>query len=211
MSGCSFEEDKTMETTKHNHSPVGFVIHLLRYLLPGVALVCIAGPSVAAPQIFIEFQQEPGSGKEWIHAKANCHTTEPQLNEVINTVVKYPALHSWIRDTKFENETSDGGQQFLIEFRFPWPVGKRWSRVEVKREGDSVISWVQLEGTLNMNQGRIVITEHEQQAHIDYRAVIDVGYPNVVTRSYKKQFVMEFLGAIYDQTRNSHQLANLNP
>ena len=199
-----------METAKHNHSPVGFVMQLLRYLLLSVALACTTNPSVAAPQFSIEFEQEQGSENEWVHAKANCHTTEPQLNEVINAVVKYPALHSWIRDTKIESDTMNGGQQFPIEFRFPWPVGKRWSRVEVKKEGDSVISWVQLEGTLKSNQGRIVISEYEQQAHIDYRAIIDVGYPNAFTRGYKKQFVLEFLGAIYDQTRDSGQLANLN-
>jgi len=200
-----------METAIHSQSSVDFIMHLLRYLLLSIALACTANPSVAAPQIAIEFQQEPGSENEWIHAKANCHTTEPQLNEVINAVVKYPALHSWIRETKIESEMRNGDRKFLIEFRFPWPVGKRWSRVEVKKEGDSVISWVQLEGTLKSNQGRIVITENEQQAHIDYRAIIDVGYPNAFTRGYKKQFVMEFLEAIYDQTRSSNQLARLNP
>jgi len=199
-----------METATHSHSTINYVMHLLHYLLMSIALACTANLSVAAPQITVEFEQEPGSENEWIHAKANCHTTEPRLNEVINAVVKYPALHSWIKDTKIESEMTNGGQQFLIEFRFPWPVGKRWSRVEVKREGDSVISWVQLEGTLMLNQGRIVITGHEQQAHIDYRAIIDVGYPNAFTRAYKKQFVMEFLGAIYDQTRGSNQMANLS-
>jgi len=200
-----------METAIHNRSPVDFVMRLLRYLLLSVALACTANPSVAAPQIVIEFQQAPGSENEWIYAKANCQTTKPQLSEVINAVVKYPALHSWIRDTKIESNTINGGQQFLVEFEFPWPVGKRWSRVEMKKESDSVISWIQLEGTLKSNQGRIVITEREQQAHIDYRAIIDVGYPNAFTRGYKKQFVMEFLEAIYDKTRSSNQLANLNP
>jgi len=193
------------------HSPVDAVMCLLYRLLLSLVLASAANLSVAAPQIAIEFHQEQGSENEWIHAKANCHTTEPQLSKVINAVVKYPALHGWIRDTKIESNPMNGRQQFLIKFKFPWPVGERWSRVEVKKEGDAAISWLQLEGTLKLNQGRIEITEHEQQAHIDYRAIIDVGYPNAFTRGYKKQFVLEFLGAIYDQTRDLSQRANLNP
>lgn len=200
-----------METAKHYHSPVDFFIQSLRCLLLGLSLACTANPSVAALQIAVEFVQEPGSGNEWIHAKAICHASAQQLNTVIHAVVKYPVLHSWIRDTKIESDTTNGGQQLFIEFRFPWPVGKQWSRVEVKKEGDSVISWRQLEGTLKLNQGRIEISEHKQQAYIDYRAIIDVGYPNVFTRGYKKKFVLEFIGAIYDQTRVTNQMANLNP
>jgi uncharacterized membrane protein len=128
-----------------------------------------------------------------------------QLYEVFNAIAEYPALHNWIQDTKIESDARNGRQEFFIKFKFPWPVGERWSRVEVQREGDSVISWHQLEGTLKMNQGRIVIAEHEQQAHIDYRAVIDVGFPNAVTRSYKKQFVSEFLSAIHYRTNNGGQ------
>ena len=189
----------------NTHSSAGSVTRLLCRLLLILAFAFAANTSIAAPVIAIDFEQEQGSKNEWIHAKANCHTTETQLHEVLNAIVKYPALHSWIRDTKIESNTTNGGKIFLIEFKFPWPVGKRWSRVEVKREGDSIISWRQLEGTLKMNQGRIVITEHKQQAHIDYRAIIDVGYPNAFTRGYKKKFISEFLEAIYDQTRDLNQ------
>jgi len=171
-------------------------------LLLFLALTFAANLSVASPQISIEFEQEQGSNNEWIHAKANCHTTEPRLYEVLNAIVKYPVLHSWIQGAKIENNTMKGGRQFLVEFQFPWPVGKQWSRIEVKKSDDSSISWRQLEGTLKMNQGRIVITEHKQQAHLDYRAIIDVGYPNAFTRGYKKKFVLEFLRAIYDETRD---------
>ena len=53
-----------------------------------------------------------------------------------------------------------------------------------------------------MNRGRVVITEYEQEAHVDYRANIDVGYANVFTRDYKEKFVKEFLMAIYNATRS---------
>ena len=180
---------------------------LLRRLLLMFAFALLANPSFAEPQIAIEFEQEQGSKNEWIHARANCDTPESQLYEMINAIVEYPALHSWIREAKFESNTVNGGQQFLIEFKFPWPVGKRWSRVEIKRESNATISWRQLEGTLKTNEGRITITEQEQQAHIDYRANIDVGYPNAFTRGYKKKFVSEFLAAIDDQIRDQNRPA----
>ena len=169
-------------------------------LLLTLALVFAAELSVAETQIEVEFMQEKGSTNEWIHAKAHCLTPERQLHEVLNAVVKYPVLHSWIKDTKPESNLINGVRQFLVEFRFPWPVGKQWSRVEVKKEADSTISWHQLEGTLKMNRGSIVITERNQQTLLDYRAIIDVGYPNTFTRGYKKKFVLEFLRAIDKET-----------
>ena len=63
---------------------------------------------------------------------------------------------------------------------------------------------------LKMNRGRIVITECNQQAHLDYRANIDVGYPNTVTRHYKKKFVLEFLNAIYEEIQTPGDRAALN-
>ena len=213
-----------METTAHNqssgatvthrsstHSSIESVMRLLFQPFLILAFVCLANSSVAAPVVAFEFEQEQESEDEWIHAKANCHTTRPQLYQVLNAIIKYPALHSWIRDTEMESNKMHGGQRFLIEFKFPWPVGKQWSRVEVRKSGDSIITWRQLEGTLKKNRGRIAITEHQHEAHIDYRAIIDVGYPNAVTRSYRKKFVMEFLRAIYEKTRDSNHPSDEKP
>jgi hypothetical protein len=183
-------------------SSVGSAMDILRRFLFVLGLAYTASPSVAAPQIDINFEADQASGNEWIRAQTNYHTNKSQLYEVFNAIA---ALHNWIQDTKIESDARNGRQEFFIKFKFPWPVGERWSRVEVQREGDSVISWHQLEGTLKMNQGRIVITEHEQQAHIDYRAVIDVGFPDALTRSYKKKFVVEFLSAIYNRMNNIEQ------
>jgi len=169
--------------------------HLLLFLV----LFFSAGWSFASPPIDIQFLKEQGSESEWILAKANCLSAKPPVRKALDAVVNYPRLHSWIQDTRLESQLIDGARQFRIEFRFPWPVGQQWSLVEVKKVGDSTISWHQLEGSLKMNRGRIVITERNQQTHLDYRANIDVGYPNTVTRHYKKKFVLEFLNAIYEE------------
>jgi len=170
-----------------------------------VVLVFNTGSILAAPQIDIEFETDQTTGQEWIHAKANCHAKEQQAYEVFNAIVKYPELHNWIQNTKAESEENNDYQEFLIEFKLPWPVGKQWSRVIIQKN-NSIISWKQTEGSLNMNRGSITIAEHEGQAHVDYRAILDVGYPDAFTRGYKEQFVTEFLVAIYNRLNRKNQL-----
>jgi hypothetical protein len=177
---------------------------LLSYWFAAV-WVFTAGSTLAAPQIDIEFETDQATGQEWIHAKANCQAVEAQAYEVFNAIVDYPELHHWIQNTKAENEESSNHQEFLIEFDFPWPVGEQWSRVQIQ-QGDSVISWNQVDGSLNINRGTIAIAEYEGQAHVDYRAILDVGYPDAFTRGYKEQFVTEFLIAIYNRLNSKEQL-----
>ncbi len=171
-----------------------------------VVLVLTTNPTLAAPQIDIEFETDQSTGQEWIHAKANCQTKKQWAYEAFSAIVDYPELHDWIQNTKAESEELNNHQEFLIEFDLPWPVGKQWSRVEIQRS-NSVISWHQIEGSLNMNRGRIVIAEHENQAQVDYRAILDLGYPDVFTRGYKEQFVTEFLVAIFNRLDSKNQLA----
>jgi len=170
------------------------------------AWVFTAGSVLAAPQIDIEFETDQTTGHEWIHAKANCQSRESQAYEAFNAIVDYPELHHWIQNTKAANEDNSSYREFLIEFDFPWPVGKQWSRVQIQ-QGDSVISWHQADGSLNINKGSIKISEYEGQAHVDYRAILDVGYPDVFTRGYKEQFVTEFLIAIFNRLDSEQQLA----
>lgn len=171
-----------------------------------VVLVLTTGSTLAAPQIDIEFETDQTTGQEWIHAKANCNAKKQQAYEAFSAIADYPKLHDWIQNTKAESEEQNNHQEFLIEFDLPWPVGEQWSRVQIQKN-NSVISWNQIEGSLNMNRGRIVITEHENQAQVDYWAILDLGYPDVFTRGYKEQFVTEFLVAIFNRLNSKNQLA----
>lgn len=179
--------------------------HYLTIYWFAVALELIAGSTLAAPQIDIEFETDQITGQEWIHAKANCHARQAQAYEVFNAIADYPELHHWILNTKAENEENSDHQEFLIEFAFPWPVGKQWSRVQIQKS-NSVISWNQTEGSLKINRGIVTIAEHGDQAHVDYRAILDVGYPDAFTRGYKEQFVTEFLVAIYNRLNSKKSL-----
>lgn len=180
---------------------IRYTIHFWLY----AALVITVDAALAEPKIDIKFKNDQVTGEELIQAKANCDVKKKQAYKAFKAIIEYPDLHLWIQNTEDETEESNGYQTFLIEFDFPWPVGKQWSRVKVSTN-NSVISWNQIEGTLNINRGRIAIIEHDDQAYVDYQAVLDLGYPDAFTRDYKEQFVTEFLIEIYNRMNNKNQL-----
>jgi hypothetical protein len=158
--------------------------------------------ALAEPDIEISFERDGTSAHRLIHAEALFPAQGPDIQRVFAAISAYPELHDWIRATR-QVGTTPHGDEFLIDFEFPWPVGKQWSRVEVRRHDDSAIEWHQVDGSLKANRGRIVFSTRSGAAHIDYRAVIDVGFPDAFTRPYKQRFVSEFLGAVYQQARTA--------
>jgi uncharacterized membrane protein len=167
-------------------------------------LIGLAGATrsvLAEPHIEISFERD-GTTQRLIHAQALFPARGADIHRVFAAISAYPELHDWIRATRRVGKTPYG-EQFLIDFEFPWPVGKQWSRVEVRRHDDSAIEWHQVEGSLKANRGRIAFTSRSGAAQIDYRAVIDVGFPDAFTRPYKERFVSEFLGAVYHEARSS--------
>ena len=151
------------------------------------------------PDIAIGFENDSSSGDEFINAKTGFQARHAEIWNAFASITEYPNLHKWIREARFVGYTDDDTQEFLIEFKFPWPIGTRWSRVEVTREHGSEISWRQIEGDLDANEGRVSFSSKGDQAHIHYRAIINVGVPAMLARPYKKKFVCEFLNAIQEQ------------
>ena len=174
----------------------------------GIALVMgmsLSPPAVTAeasllsePEIVIGFENDSSSGDEFISAETSFQAHRAAVWDAFAEITGYPNLHDWIGEARFVGYTNDDTQEFLIEFEFPWPIGTRWSRVEVTWEHGSEIYWRQIEGDLNANEGRISFSSKGDQAHIHYRAVISVGVPAMLARPYKKKFVCEFLNAIAD-------------
>lgn len=133
----------------------------------------------------------------------------PVTYAIFDAIAAYPRLHDWIPKTTLVS-CSEGVQEFLVQFSFPWPVGRQWSRVEVHRNGGA-ISWKQLEGSLKANNGQISFEAVGDQVRVDYPAAIDVGLPDALTRSYKKQFIAEFLTAAAVQAGSQATLALASP
>lgn len=151
------------------------------------------------PEVVIGFENDSSLGDEFISAEASFQARRAAIWNAFAAITEYPNLHEWIGDARFVGNTKDDSQEFLIEFEFPWPVGARWSRVEVTREHGSEISWRQIDGDLNANEGRISFSSVGDQAQIHYRAIIGVGVPAMFARPYKKKFVREFLNAIKER------------
>ncbi len=170
------------------------------------AMTTEASP-LSEPEIVIGFENDSSSGDEFISAETSFQARRAAIWNAFAAITEYPNLHEWIGEARFIGYTDDDSQEFLIEFEFPWPVGTRWSRVEVTREHGSEISWRQIEGNLNANEGRISFSSAGDQAHIRYRAIIGVGVPAMFARPYKEKFVREFLTAIKERVTTNPEHA----
>ncbi|MGD2073654.1 MAG: hypothetical protein PVI91_02140 [Gammaproteobacteria bacterium] len=170
-----------------------------RLYLASVAihLLSVALPALAEPHIEVSFEPE-ASGDRLIRAQALFPVDSPVIQSIFTAIPEYPSLHDWIEETQRVGGDLHS-QDYLVKFRFPWPVGRQWSRVRVWHEGKKGIHWRQVEGSLQANRGDISFSTRNGRAHIDYRAVIDVGLPDLLTQPYKKKFVTEFLGAVHDR------------
>lgn len=182
--------------------------------LGGIALVTglfLSTQAMAEPEIAIDFESDAQSGEEFVRAETGFRARRAAIWNAFAAITEYPNLHEWIREARFVGYHDDDTQEFLIEFEFPWPIGKRWSRVAVTSSGSQEISWRQIDGDLDANEGRISFSGEGEQARIHYRAVISVGVPAVFARPYKKQFVCEFLNAmrehVADTTYNTETMA----
>lgn len=167
--------------------------------LLGLCFICLVSEATAAPRIEISFETADASGEELICAQAEFHRHGRETWEALASISAYPELHPWIQGARLVDQAGARRQGFLMEFKFPWPVGRRWSHIEVNRESPTRISWHQIEGNLKTNQGQLSLKSREGQVTIDYRASINVGLPNAWTRRYRKKFVVEFIGAVYDR------------
>jgi len=175
--------------------------HILRLCALAVVLNFLTASVFAGPRIDISFEADASDSQKLVHARALFAAQWSVVYDVFNSITDYPMLHEWIRETTLVSSSGED-QEFLVEFKFPWPVGRQWSRVAVNRSGKT-ISWKQVAGTLKANHGHIRFTSADNEVNIDYRAAIDIGLPELWTKSYKEKFIREFLTAAYEQTRTT--------
>jgi hypothetical protein len=175
--------------------------HILMLVVFVTGLLFPGPHAFAGPQIEIRFEADSTDSQKLIHAQAVFAVPQPVIYDIFNRITTYPMLHDWVRETTQVSEDHDS-QVFLVKFSFPWPVGSQWSRVEVRHRGNTIF-WKQVDGSLEANHGRISFTTVDSKVHIDYQAAIDVGLPELWTRSYKEKFIREFLTAAYNQAETA--------
>ncbi|MGD8843021.1 MAG: hypothetical protein PVJ83_06055 [Gammaproteobacteria bacterium] len=179
--------------------------HLARFALLLSMTTLSAAAALAAPKIDIDFETDAVSEGEFVRARTVFRADPDVVYTTFSRIAEYPALHDWVRATELVN-SSGTTREFIVKFHFPWPVGSQWSRIEVHTARDA-ITWKQLEGSLEANHGRLRFEVGDDRVGIDYRAAIDVGMPDLWTRSYRKKFVTEFLTAVRERTTNTGQMA----
>ncbi len=194
---------------------------LFRLLLPWLLLGALsqaapaAGAATEALPFAVSFERSGASAPERIHATMTVQSQGGNLVRVLVAMQGYAQLHSWIEAVVPVAQQESGVQELEVRFKFPWPLGRQWSRVEVKWQGDAIVEWHQTAGSIRDNSGRMTLVAHAGTLQVDYNAVMDVGLPDALTRSYKKKFVTEFLSAAYvratEMTRRGRLLLAAQP
>lgn len=182
-----------------------FAIALRALALVGAILY--VAPVSADAAIDVSFETGDRDEQKLVHARALFPASGPAVEGVFDRIAAYPELHQWIDATE-EVRNDVGVREFVVNFDFPWPVGRQWSRVEVRRVGDAIV-WKQVDGTLKANHGCIRFALEAGAVAIDYRAAIDIGLPERLTRSYKVKFVTEFLTAVREKAKSLDRTATL--
>lgn len=182
---------------------MNLVVHALYYALLAVFLSCCTPLAVAQQNVDIDFVSDAETGREVIKAQYMFRQHTGSLRKVLLAVNGYAELHDWITRATLVKSISHEATEFLIEFEFPWPVGRRWSIIEVHKLGSDTIVWHQITGDMKANEGRLHFTEYDRGMKADYSAIIAIGMPDAVTRGFKKKFVTEFISAAFEQAASA--------
>lgn len=155
--------------------------------------------AIAEQAVDIRFSRDAATGHEVLKARTEYSQHGKAMRKILMTFHEYAELHPWIMEATPVHPPLDGRAQILIRFRFPWPVGHRWSRIAITTNTDTAVTWHQVDGDLKANRGRLGFIADGEAIGIDYSAVISVGLPDAWTRAFKKRFVSEFIDAAWSR------------
>jgi hypothetical protein len=164
-------------------------------------LACFAQQQANASQpIEVSITSDKASGLDLIQAQTAFDNHGVSLRRILLAITGYADLHPWIVSSTRVDSGDQDGTEFLIEFKFPWPVRHRWSRIAVHREGENAISWHQIAGNMRYNEGQLRFSSSRNQSiDVSMSAIIGIGLPEILVREFKKKFVKEFINTAYDK------------
>lgn len=168
-------------------------------------LACFIQQQVNASQpIEVSVTSDDASGLDLIQAQTAFDNYGASVRRILFAITNYAELHPWIVSSTPVGSGGQDGMEFLIEFKFPWPVRHRWSHIVVQRDGDNAISWHQIEGNMQHNEGHLRFSSSRNQSiEVSMSAIIGIGLPEILCREFKKQFVKEFIKTAHDQAVTS--------
>ena len=172
--------------------------HLFIKRICATLVLLVACDALPAEQtIEIQFAKDSTSGQETLNAQTVFDYHGTALRRVLLSFHDYADLHPWITGATLTSPAAGRKSEFLIRFKFPWPVGQRWSRIQVSTDYRNSIIWHQVEGTMDANAGQLKFIANGESMRVDYSAIVDIGLPNALTRGFKKRFVREFIDAAH--------------
>jgi hypothetical protein len=168
-------------------------------------LLCFTQQQANASQpIEVSVSSDDASGLDVIQAQTAFDNYGTSLRRVLLSIGGYADLHPWIVSSTLVGPGNQDVTEFLIEFKFPWPVSHRWSHIVVHREGENAVSWHQIAGNMQQNEGQLRFRSSSNQSiDVSMSAIIGIGLPEILTREFKKQFVKDFITTAYDQAAAS--------
>ena len=175
------------------------------HLLLLFILACLTQQQASASQpIEVNITNDDRSGLDIIQAQTAFDNHGTALRRILLAISGYADLHPWIVSSTLIGSGDQEGQEFLIEYDFPWPVCRRWSRIRVHKEDENTISWHQIAGNMQKNEGQLRFSSSSHQSiNVSMSAIIGIGLPEILIREFKKQFVKDFIVTAYDQAVTS--------
>ncbi len=171
------------------------------HLLLLVILACLTQQAANASQpIEVNIANDDGSGLDIIQAQTAFDNHGTALRRILLAISGYADLHPWIVSSTPTGTGDQEGKEFLIEYDFPWPVCRRWSHIRVHKKDENTISWRQVAGNMQKNEGWLRFSSPGNQSiNVSMSAIIGIGLPEILIREFKKQFVKDFIVTAYDQ------------
>ncbi len=173
-----------------------------------LAAVVVAAVTAAAmpalPRIETSFSPGATPHEQILHVEADFGVVDHNLCRILCDLTDYPELHPWIAESyRLSSDPDNGTQDVFVVLDLPWPAGRQWARLEVEAFGGHTLAWRQIEGSFKKLNGTLIVRNQGGHVRLSYWAVIDVGLPNIATRSVMEHFAREFLRAAYEAARQS--------
>jgi hypothetical protein len=172
-----------------------------RLLLSGVfsgAVFMLGSVAVAEPLpgVHVFYQAGADPGDEILYVEGRIDAPLSAVCHVVCDFAGWQSLHPWIISSRLEGTSEDGSSLVDVTTDLPWPIGQRWSRLEIQPFGGRTVAWQQIEGSFRQNYGTVVLEDRDMGTEVHYWAVIDLGLPRVIARPFEKYFVEEFWRAV---------------
>ncbi|MBU6429287.1 MAG: hypothetical protein KGR26_09775 [Cyanobacteria bacterium REEB65] len=167
-----------------------------------LALVVLAVPNGAIAAGANVGREPAGPPRTSLVASTDFNAPAKQVLALFGNVSNYPLIFRPVRQARVEAVDSAGRPaRFFVEIDLGWPVGVRWMRGWTRWEGDCV-EFHRLTGSIQAFDGTLAVAARgDSQSHVEYRAIVDPGSPNLPTwlGSLAEQAIMP--GVIADAQR----------